>query len=1040
VIANSQGNRITPSVVAFTKEGKLVGEGAEVQRKLDPASAIYNAKRFIGRTWDDPIVRENAFKYPFKILQKNNKVQFQADCASKKLKKTFIQTPEEIAAIILSRMKKIAEDFLEESIEDVVVTVPAYFTDSQRQATIDAAKIAGLNVIRIINEPTAAAMAYGLMEAKKEDEQKLILVYDIGGGTFDVSVLEVEQDLILVRATAGNTNLGGEDFTTRLVKHFKKEIFQKHGIDLTPDHKAVARLKGACEKLKRNLSAENVTESKLHIDAFLQNGNDFISTMSRAKFENICQDLFNETIVSVEKVLKDAKLNKEDIDEVVLIGGSSRIPKLQSLLSKFFSNLNNNINSKILNKSINPDEAVACGAAVQAAILNNDPHVSVKDMLLMDVNPLSIGVNVEGDITYIVIERNTVIPVKKTFVGTTIRDNQSDVNIKITEGERSMTKDNTVLGAFILSEIPLQKAREPPLDTVFELDANGILTVSATVRLTGRKAGITLDTASSGKRSAEEINKLIEEAEKMKIADEAQENRALTMNKLTALCHHIKLASQEFPENDVADLLKDAEECISWIRKHPKSYEEQILIRHAALKHKASKVLTHSIYLSKESISKSTHCFRMDNLTATNCMKQGIELLKSIDHEIKSKSVEWFLRAYKIAEEKGKINKIIDAMQYLGHAHRVLMESSSNEEERINQAIFSVRYLSSVLDLEKNFYLDNDKKKIMIQDLQFVVNEFFKMTNYMEDEVKFHLLKRFMRSLDISKSIKNEEWLQIVFQCRIKEADFFLEKVEACIGKGNFKCAQIYLKELNFPKEKAKMYARSSDEAEKLKELIDTIEMHSSHVQALYQIESAEELLKGVKNDDPDSIDKVLLALDCLSEAKLLTKSKHEKVFIKASFYEGKIFMNDIMNKEKAKSCFQELLQFSVFISTDELRESELLLKQLQADMDKANRPNVNKAALLKELETELREINSADSQMTDEDFCSYLFSEFPPKHKENFKRPEMTGNPLSKKRAYIRLSTFYHPDKVDVSEHGEKYKVRCEQIAKCINGRFSMM
>jgi len=1035
VIANSQGNRITPSVVAFTKEGRIVGDGAEVQRKLNPPSVIYNAKRFIGKMWNDPIVQENATRYPFKILQKNGRVQFEADCDSK----TFYQTPEEVAAAVLSRMKKIAEDYLEESVEDVVITVPAYFTDSQRQATKDAGKIAGLNVIRIINEPTAAAMAYGLREGEKEFEGRHVLVYDIGGGTFDVSVLEVENDLILVEATAGNTNLGGEDFTERIVRHFKMEIFRKHCVDITPDHKAMARLMGACEKLKRNLSAENVTESKIHIDAFLPDGSDFDSTMSRAKFEDICQILFKNTIQEVEKVLEDAKLAKEDIHEVVLVGGSSRIPKLQALLSAFF-NINNNSSSNhkiILNKSINPDEAVACGAAIQAAILNNDQDASVKDLLLMDVNPLSIGFNVKGGITQFVIERNTVLPVKKPYVAVTGEDNQTNFCIKITEGERAMTKDNMILGFFDITDLPLRKAGEAKVDLEFALDANGILKVSATVRDTGKKAGITMDTSSSGRRSAEEINELIEKAEMMKTADEAQENRALTLNKLTALCHHIKLESQEYPETELGDLLTRTQDCIAWVSEHPDANEEPLLLRYEDLKYKASKLLIPSV--SKEPTQRSDHVLRLDKLTSTFCLKKGRELMKTDQ----IKAAEWFQKAYQIAREMGRLDKTIEALQLLGHAHRILIKSSSNSSmvfQRINRAISTVSTLTSALDLDKNVH-ENEARKCVIQDIQFAVDEFFEMMKGLDYDVKSSILKRFMRAMENSSSIKNAEWLQIAFQCRIKEIQHVLEKVKDCIEKENYKVAQSVIKDLNYPKEQAKHCVRSGQEEDELNEMIDVIQMHSSHAEALNQLDLAEELLEGVREDDPDAIDKALLALDHLSHSKLLTKEKYKKVYVKASFFEGKIFMDLILNKEKAKACFHEVMELSdTNDNTDQLKETEFLLEKLQAEIERAKGRNLNKQNLRQELEMDINKLKAADSRMTDEEFCSFVFSEFPPKHKDGFKKPEMTANPMSKKRAYIRFLTFYHPDKVDSSEHGEKYKIRCDEISQCINGRFSKM
>ena len=427
VIANRQGNRITPSIVAFKNKERFIGESAAFQSKLEPKNAIYNAKKFIGRNWDDPVVQEKKAWYPYSVEKYNERVTFGVLSDGENLK----LTPEEVSAAILTRMKTIAEEYLETSVEDVVVTVPAYFNDSQRQATKDAACIAGLNVIRLVNEPTAAAMAYGLREGNEKFNGMHVLVYDIGGGTFDVSILEVEDSVIEVKAVCGNTDLGGEDFNTLLVRHFKKELFCTFGIDITPDHKKVKRLSTACETLKRNLSSESNQHSKIEIPSFLPDGSDFVVTLTKAKFESLCQELFNETILHVNKALEDAKMTKEQIDQVVLVGGSSRIPKLQTMLSHFF-------HGKPLNKSINPDEAVACGAAIQAAILNNVQHDSIKDFLLIDCTALSLGIDDADDTVDIVIERNTTVPVKKTVKRVTSQDNQTSAFFQIIEGNISL--------------------------------------------------------------------------------------------------------------------------------------------------------------------------------------------------------------------------------------------------------------------------------------------------------------------------------------------------------------------------------------------------------------------------------------------------------------------------------------------------------------------------------------------------------------------------------------------------------------------------
>ena len=421
VIANEQGSRITPSTVAFTSRERLVGEEANFQRIIDPANAIYNSKRFIGRLFSDPVVEENKDKYPFQFRGRNNKVNFQVE----HLGNVTLVTPEEIGAALLEKMKGIAEDYLGEEVSKAVITVPAYFNDAQRKATKDAGRIAGLNVMRVINEPTAAAIAYGLNTSKvtnnnkgedKEDEEdedaedKVVLVYDLGGGTFDVSLLEINSGGVFeVKATSGNTFLGGEDFTQRLVKHFKAEILKRFGVEsLHP--KAERRLINACEKAKRDLSSSQGSEAMIELDELIPGGKDFNSKITRAKFESLCMDLFKKTTNTVKEVLKDADVNKEDVDEVVLIGGSTRIPKIRNMLKNLFRD------SRV-NFTINPDEAVACGAAIQAAILNGEQHESLEDTLLLDVNPLSLGMNLRGDVTKVVIERNSMIPIKKVLTG-----------------------------------------------------------------------------------------------------------------------------------------------------------------------------------------------------------------------------------------------------------------------------------------------------------------------------------------------------------------------------------------------------------------------------------------------------------------------------------------------------------------------------------------------------------------------------------------------------------------------------------------------
>ena len=438
VIANEQGSRITPSTVAFTSKERLVGEEANFQRVIDPANTIYNSKRFIGRTFEDPVVKENKSKYPFQFRRRNNRVNFLVEYLNKKA----LITPEEVGAALLEKMKKIAEDHLETAVTSAVITVPAYFNDAQRAATKDAGKIAGLTVLRVINEPTATAIAYGLNSTKvdtntgeesgqeeAEAEDRTVLVYDLGGGTFDVSVLELSSSGVFqVVATSGNTFLGGEDFTQRLVEHFKAEIKKKFGVEHL-HLKAERRLANACEKAKRDLSSTKGNEALIELDELIPGGKDFNSKISRAKFENLCSKLFKQTTDTVEEVLKDAKLEKDDVDEVVLIGGSTRIPKIRTMLKNMFKN------SRV-NHTINPDEAVARGAAIQAAILSGEEHATLEDTLLLDVNPLSLGMNLQGGVTKVVIERNSMIPSKQVVTGlANASTNATTLRCTIVEGK-----------------------------------------------------------------------------------------------------------------------------------------------------------------------------------------------------------------------------------------------------------------------------------------------------------------------------------------------------------------------------------------------------------------------------------------------------------------------------------------------------------------------------------------------------------------------------------------------------------------------------
>merc|ERR1712021_260663 len=440
IIANDQGNRTTPSYVAFTDTERLIGDAAKNQVAMNPSNTVFDAKRLIGRDFSDQTVQRDMKHWPFDIVENGKKPKIQVEFKCEK--KTF--TPEEISSMVLTKMKETAEQYLGKTIKDAVVTVPAYFNDSQRQATKDAGIISGLNVLRIINEPTAAAIAYGLDKKKSSTAESNVLIFDLGGGTFDVSILTIEDGIFEVKSTAGDTHLGGEDFDNRMVDHFVKEFQRKSKKDLSENKRAVRRLRTACERAKRTLSAS--AQATIEIDS-LFDGEDFYTTVTRARFEELCSDLFRGTLDPVEKSLRDAKMDKSSIDDIVLVGGSTRIPKVQKLLSDFF-------NGKELNKSINPDEAVAYGAAVQAAILTGDQHESVTDLLLLDVTPLSLGIATEGSVMSTIVKRNSTIPNKKTESYTTLENNQRCLTVEIFEGERALTKDNHLLGSFDLNGIP----------------------------------------------------------------------------------------------------------------------------------------------------------------------------------------------------------------------------------------------------------------------------------------------------------------------------------------------------------------------------------------------------------------------------------------------------------------------------------------------------------------------------------------------------------------------------------------------------------